>query len=91
MIEKNFRKLFDITRPIYLNSESSDKFLEQNAFLTIVPPGFSDIIYQNNYNSRWKKFLGFLGCMQIHLCKIYSLNSVHFMNTVTRFSFHSKL
>ena len=34
VIEKNFWKVFEIPRTIYSNSERSDQFLKQNAFLT---------------------------------------------------------
>ena len=45
---------FEIIRTIYSNSETSVKFLKQNAFLTFAG-GFSDLLREKNYKSNWKK------------------------------------
>ena len=42
------------------NSERSGQFLVFNRmFFYLVPGGFSDLINQDNFNSNWKKLLGF--------------------------------
>ena len=49
---RNFFEI-SITRTIYLNNERSEQFFKQNAFLTIIPGGFSDLIY---VQFNWKKY-----------------------------------
>ena len=45
---------------IYSNSERSEQVLVTECFFNlIVPEGFSYLINENNYNSNWKKLLGF--------------------------------
>ena len=46
-------KIFEITRTIHSNSDRSEQFLITEWL------GFSDVINKNNYNSNWKKPLGF--------------------------------
>ena len=49
-------KNFEITRTIYSNGERSEQFLVTECFFNLFLEGFSDLI---NYNSNWKKMLGF--------------------------------
>ena len=65
VIEKNFpgwrpriSKIFEITRTIHSNSEGSEQFLITEWL------GFSDVINKNNYNSNWKKPLGFRNLLE---------------------------
>ena len=52
---REFAKILRLLLEQFLNSERSEQFLQQNAFLN-----FSlDLIHQNNSNSNWKRQLGF--------------------------------
>ena len=64
-------------------------------FFSLVPGGFLDLINQNNYNSNWKKILGFRN-LQEKLEKVFShsrseqflhskLHKFYFVKTLKRF------
>ena len=70
-IEKNFWKLFKMTKTIYSNSERSVQLLKQNTFLTCSWRFLrSDTIEQLEFN--WKKWLGFRN-LQEKLEKTFSI------------------